>query len=604
MKSAKQPLPPPAEQKEDTNSKRVNKENLNKLWSVFYYTLPYKLLFAISLVFLILSTATTLVFPLIASMLADAAITDDPPFSINELGLFLLVILVLQGVFSYGRILYSAKLSEYTMADIRKDVYKKLISLSIPFFEQRRVGELTSRITTDVTQLQSALSIHLPEFFRQIATLVVGIGIIAYTSIELTLLMLSTLPIGILVAMFFGKYIRRLSRQTQDALAETNVVVEETLQSIQVVKAFTNEFLESLRYNRGIGQVVDLAIKTAQYRGIFVSFLISAVFGGIVLVLWYGAKLVAADAMTVGDLLQFIIYTFFIGGAIGGMGDLYGNLQKAVGASERLLDILDMPAEVEVQEQIDRTRIQGDIIYDQVHFNYPTRPDLVVLQNISLHIGQGQKVALVGASGAGKSTIVQLLLQFYNLDKGNILINQLPIKEYNLAHLRSNIGIVPQEVILFGGSIRENIAYGNPEATDEVVIMAAKKANAWQFIQQFPDGLDTVVGERGIKLSGGQRQRIAIARAILKDPAILILDEATSSLDAESERLVQDALDVLMEGRTTIIIAHRLSTIRKVDCIYVLDGGEIVEQGTHMELSLKEKGLYQNLLKLQFELAD
>lgn len=587
--------------KKQEEKKKISKQSFQKLLKIFRYTFPYKGVFFIGMIFLLLSTSASLAFPYIASLLADTSMGKND-WGINQIGFLLAMVLVLQGIFSYGRIVLFAIVSEKAMGDIRKDLYKKLITLPLVFFEERRVGELTSRITADVTQLQSTLSTNLAEFFRQIATLVVGILIIAFTSVKLTLLMLSTFPVAIIAAIFFSRYIRKFSKQTQDALADANVVVEETLQSVQVVKAFTNEWHEKERYNHSINQVVKLALKAANYRGMFVSFLISAVFGGIVIVLWYGAGLVENGTMTIGELLRFILYTFFIGGAVGGAGSLYSDLQKAIGSSERVIDILGETSEVKNIEPVEKQLINGNIIYKNVQFSYPTRKDIKILKNISFAIQEGQKIALVGPSGAGKSTIIQLLLRFYELNKGQISINGKGINEYNISQLRSNIGIVPQEVMLFGGTILENIKYGNEQAAESVVIKAAKKANAWDFIQQFPEALHTVVGERGVKLSGGQRQRIAIARAILKDPAILILDEATSSLDAESEKLVQDALNELMKNRTTIIIAHRLATVRKVDCIYVLEDGEIVEQGTHQELSAKKDGLYQNLVKLQFEL--
>lgn len=589
---------------EDLPKKSLNKEGFNHLLGIFRYTLPYKFVFGIGLIFLVLSTATSLAFPYIASMLADASLDGTNGakiWSINQIALGLLVVLIAQGIFSYFRIVLFAIVSEKAMADIRKDLYAKLISLNIPFFESRRVGELTSRMTADVTQLQNTLSIHLAEFLRQIATLVIGIGIIAMTSIKLTLWMLSTFPVAILAAMFFGGYIRKLSRQTQDALAESNVVVEESLQAISVVKAFTNEWFEQIRYNKSMDKVVGLALTTAKYRGAFVSFLISAVFGGIVIVLWQGALLVEAGAMTIGELVRFVLYTFFIGAAMGGMGDLYGNIQKSIGSSERLSDILKEESEVTIRHPqktlitSPQRTIEGDILFENVKFHYPTRKDIRVLKNISLHIPQGSKIALVGHSGAGKSTIIQLLLRFYEVDSGRILVDGKNVESYEMSHFRQNIGMVPQEVMLFGGTIRDNIAYGNPAASKDEIYQAAKKANALEFIESFPETFDTLVGERGVKLSGGQRQRIAIARAILKDPSILILDEATSSLDTESESLVQAALNELMKNRTTIIIAHRLTTIREVDCIYVLEGGQIVEQGSHEELAVLEDGMYRQL---------
>jgi len=601
-------IPQPEVDTKDKGSKPVSTQQLRKFLQIFKYVMRYKVYFFIGLFFLGLSTLTSLAFPYMASLLADAA-QGTVDWNIKQLGWVLLGILLVQSVFSYLRIVMFAYVSEYTMADIRKDLYARLITLPISFFEQRRVGELTSRLSADVSQLQDAISINLAELLRQFATLIIGLTIIGLTSWRLTLLMLATFPVAIVVAIFFGKFIRKMSKLAQDALANAGVVVEETLQSVQAVKVFTNEWFETQRYNKAIGKVVVIAMRTAKYRGAFVTFLISAVFGGIVVVLWYGAVLVQEGSLTIGELIRFILYTVFIGGAIGGMGDLYGNLQKALGASERVVEILhehpevQLPTGTDIPVKPNLPTLKGDIEYRNVRFAYPTRKDLTILKNLSVHIRQGEKVALVGASGAGKSTIVQLLMRLYPVDSGGIYLQNTNIADLDLTHLRQHIGIVPQEVILFGGSIYENILYGKPNATAEEVMAAAQKANAWEFISSFPEGLETLVGERGVKLSGGQRQRIAIARAILKDPAILILDEATSSLDAESERLVQEALDRLMEDRTTIIIAHRLSTIRKVDTIYVLEGGEIVEQGTHEELASKQEGLYQYLLKLQFEVA-
>jgi ABC-type multidrug transport system fused ATPase/permease subunit len=367
-----------------------------------------------------------------------------------------------------------------------------------------------------------------------------------------------------------------------------------------MVKAFTNEFLEVDRYLASLRKVIRTALHGANYRGAFVSFVVLALFGAIVAVLWYGARLIQSGGVTVGELTEFVVITMFIGGSIGGLGDIYGQIQRAVGASERVREILDMPSELDrLPTPAEQFQAQGDIEYRNVQFAYPTRADVQVLNGLSLRVRAGEKVALVGQSGAGKSTIVQLLLRFYEPGGGQVLVDGQPISHYQLAAYRRNVGIVPQEVILFGGSIRENIAYGKPGATDAEIIDAAQKANAWEFIRRFPEGLDTLVGERGVKLSGGQRQRIAIARAVLKDPAILLLDEATSSLDAESEQLVQGALDELMKGRTSIIIAHRLATIRKVDRIYVIDKGQVAESGTHEQLAVAQNGIYSNLIRLQ-----
>jgi ABC-type multidrug transport system fused ATPase/permease subunit len=415
--------------------------------------------------------------------------------------------------------------------------------------------------------------------------------------------MLMTFPFLVVSAIIFGRFIRKNAKKVQDELASTNIIVEETLQSINVVKAFTNENLEVHRYGLSVQKVVDYALKAATFRGGFISFIIFVLFGGVVGVVWYGGNLVLQGELAFQDLFTFIIYTGFIGGSVGGLGDLYAQIQKTVGASERILEILGEDSEIDVENNHQFNPVKGSIEYKNVAFSYPSRADVGVLKDISLTVNAGQKIGLVGYSGAGKSTIVQLLMRYYKLTDGEILIDNKNINAYEITDLRKNIAIVPQEVMLFGGTIYENIAYGNPQASEAQVIEASRKANAFDFIESFPEGFQTIVGERGVKLSGGQRQRVAIARAILKDPAILILDEATSALDSESEKLVQDALDRLMQNRTTIIIAHRLATIRNVDTIYVLKDGAIAEKGSHDQLVLVEDGIYANLVKLQFENA-
>ncbi len=585
---------------EEHEKRKLNKQNLGKLSGVFRFVLPYKWTFFIGLVFLLLSSLTLLTFPFVAGKLIDTASGDTWLVNdINSIAFILLGILLIQSIFSFFRVWLFAKVSERSMRDIRIALYSQLVQLPMTFFDKRRTGELISRITADVSMLQDTFSTTLAELFRQIITLLAGVVFLMVTTPKLTLFMLATFPILVIIAMVFGKFIRRLSKHAQDELAAANVIVEETLQSIITVKSFVGEDYESKRYQSGLNRVVKVALKAAGFRGAFISFIIFALFGGIVAVMWYGASLVASGEMSVGDLVSFVLYTTFIGGSIAGLGDIYGQLQKAIGSSERVLEILEEIPE-DATADFQKAKIRGEVVFDQVRFRYPTRTEVEVLKNINFKINAGEKIALAGHSGAGKSTIIQLLLNFYPVNEGALQVDGKSVKDWNLKQLRSNIGIVPQEVLLFGGSIRENIAYAKPDATEEEIIEAAKKANAWQFISQFPEGLDTKVGERGIKLSGGQRQRVAIARAILKDPAILILDEATSSLDAESESLVQEALDTLMQNRTTIIIAHRLSTIRKVDRIYVLKDGEIVEEGTHDSLAALEDGFYANLVRLQF----
>ena len=584
---------------EPEEKRRLNKQNLSKLSRIFQFLIPYKGAFFSGLLFLLFSSLTLLSFPYVAGKLIDTAQGSAWIFSdINHIALLLLGILAIQSVFSFFRVWLFALVSEQAMRDIRLALYARLVRLPIRFFDQRRTGELISRITSDVGLLQDTFSTTLAELFRQVVTLVAGIAFLLFNTPKLTVFMLGTFPVLVLFAMIFGKFIRRLSKKTQDELAAANVIVEETLQSISTVKSFVGEAYEVNRYGKGLGRVVGVALEAAKYRGAFISFIIFALFGGIVGVMWYGASLVASGEMSVGELVSFVLYTTFIGGSIAGLGDIYSQLQKAIGSSERVLELLD--EEEEAKEGAAITDFQGSIAFDAVGFSYPTRPEVAVLKGVSFRIEAGEKIALVGPSGAGKSTIIQLLLRFYEADQGQIRVDGQPLTHWGLAALRGKVGIVPQEVLLFGGSIRDNIGYAKPGASEEEIVEAAKKANAWQFISQFPEGLDTMVGERGIKLSGGQRQRVAIARAILKDPAILILDEATSSLDAESESLVQEALDELMKGRTTLIIAHRLATIRKVDRIYVLSEGKIVEEGSHQELVQNASGTYANLVRLQF----
>ncbi|MDH3651240.1 MAG: ABC transporter transmembrane domain-containing protein [Saprospiraceae bacterium] len=582
---------------------RVKWSTMKDVTRIFTFIRPYRMYFTIGLILLCLSSLIFMVFPGAAGEMANAANgTSRLDFSVRQYGILFLIILVVQGVFSYWRTVTFAIVSEKGMADVRKALYDKLISQPVQFFEERRIGEITSRITADVEQLQGAFSITLAEFLRQIVILVVGVGILAWLAPKLSLIMLVSFPVIVVLAIIFGRYIKRLSRKRQDHLANTNTIVEETLQSFAAVKAFTNEWYESMRYARSVQDIVKISLSFAKIRGLFFIFIITVLFGGIFFVLWQGALFVEQGDMQVGDLFSFIIYTGLIGGAIASIGNLYTSLSGAMGATERILEILERESEVEMSSSARQgTRLKGDIEFSKVSFAYPTRPEMAVLKDVTFSVRGGQKIALVGASGSGKSTIAKLLMHFYNIQSGQLLIDAKPIDTYDVTDLRSNMAVVPQEVILFGGSIRENILYGKHHASEEEVVQAAKQANAWEFVQSFPDGLDTIVGERGIKLSGGQRQRIAIARAILRNPSILILDEATSSLDAEAERLVQDALNVLMQGRTSVIIAHRLSTIREVDCIYVIHDGRIVEEGTHEELSLLQNGAYSSLARLQFE---
>lgn len=586
--------------------KRFTRAGFRRSLRIFRYVLPYRWAFVLGMVFL---AAGSLLFLGIMKLPGEIfnIISGEARYglSLTQLFLVLLALLAVQSVLSYFRVQLFALVSEKSMAALRADLYRKLVTLGIPFLEERRVGELTSRITNDVTQVQGVVSVTLAEFLRQLIVLLGGVLIIVVTMPRLALTMLATFPLVVILAMVFGRYIRRLMKERQDQLARTNVVVEETMQTIHTVKAYTNEALEVRRYGSHLADAVKVSLKAAHMRGLFAAFIIFVMFGALFFIMWRAALMVQAGTMLKGDLIDFVVFTGIIGGAIASLGSFYTELVSAIGATERILEIMDQPAEIELSDQVQtpEARFQGAISYRDVRFSYPSRKDVEVLKGISFDVAPGKRVALVGASGAGKSTLVQLLLQFYKADSGDILVDGKSIYDYDLHEYRSNIAIVPQEVLLFGGTIRDNIRYGREDATEADIVEAARKANAWEFIQSFPEGLDTLVGERGIKLSGGQRQRIAIARAILKDPAILLLDEATSSLDAESEKLVQDALNLLLAGRTSIIIAHRLATIRDADHIYVIDQGRIIEQGTHEELSRLEHGAYNALAKLQFEIA-
>lgn len=591
---------------------KINKQSLKNLARLLSYIKPYRAKFFGGLFFLVLSSLVGLAFPGFFGALIDASQGIQRykfiPANLADIGKIAIVILFIQGFISFFRITWFVQVSENALAALRRDTYFRLITLPMNFFANRRVGELNSRISADLSQIQDTLTTTFAEFIRQIIIMVGGIILLAIVSIKLTGALLIVLPFLIGIAIFFGKFIRTLSRQAQDQLAESNTIVEETLQGIANVKAFVNEAFEAGRYQMNLQRVVNIAVKGAKYRGLFGAFIVFCLFGTIFCEIWYGSYLVSIhdDGMTFGKLTTFIIYAAFISAAMGSLPDLYANIQKAVGASERVMEILDEKGEdisINTNENIIKQKIHGNLAFNNVVFAYPSRAELTVLKNISFTANAGQKVAIVGPSGSGKSTMAALILQFYHPQSGSIYFDGLDAEEYALTDIRNQVAIVPQDVLLFGGTILENIAYGKLGASKEDIIAAAKKANADQFITSFPEGYDTIVGERGVKLSGGQRQRIAIARALLKNPAILILDEATSSLDSESERLVQEALEVLMKGRTSIIIAHRLSTIREADKIIVLEKGNIVETGNHQELIANEHGLYRYLSQLQFETA-
>jgi ABC-type multidrug transport system fused ATPase/permease subunit len=587
---------------------RLDRESVRQAWELFRYLRPYRGRFGAALAALFTGSLLTLAFPYLAGSIVDAAVLHSKGggsmAGVDRTALLLMGILVLQAGLSYFHFLSFATVGQCSLVDLRRDTYARLISLPMTFFAQRRVGELASRLSADLIQIEDTLISILPQFIRQSTLLVGGIALIAVTSLKLTGIMLVSLPALTVVAVVFGRKTRRIAREAQDRLAETATIVEETLQGIVNVKAFANEGYELHRYHEGLGRFLTATLRGARLRAAFIAFIVLALFGSIVLVLWSGARLLQQGEITFGNLTRFILYTTFVAGAMGQFAELYSQLQKAIGATQRVRELLREAGEVEVilgpAPPSSLPRLRGDVVFDQVHFTYPSRPGVEVLHAISFAATSGQRIAFVGPSGAGKSTLISLLLRLYDPSAGQLLIDGRDARDYRLTELRGQMSMVPQEVLLFGGSIADNIAYGKPGASVQKIEQAARQANAHEFIQAFPEGYATLVGDRGIKLSGGQRQRVAIARAILKNPAILILDEATSSLDSESERLIQEALETLMRGRTSFIIAHRLATVRHVDRIIVIAGGRVVESGTHAELQAMHDGIYRRLATLQF----
>jgi subfamily B ATP-binding cassette protein MsbA len=564
------------------------------------YARPYRARLAVALVSLFIASGLGLAFPQVVRWLIDAAFIEHDAARLNSLALMLVGLFTAQAAFSFLRSYLLAYTGERIVADVRTQLYNHLTSLPVAFFASRRVGELTSRMASDVSVIQTVTTGSFTELLRSSLILVGGITIIAITNLRLTLLMLAIVPVVIILAHFYGRYIRRLSTKVQDRLAEANAVLDETLSAIRIVQSFVREDYERRRYGARIRESLDLAVKRAVAGGGFIAFIILIVYSSIAAVLWFGSRMVLNGTMTAGELIAFVLYTFVVAGSIGGMTELFGQFNSAIGATRRVFELLDTKPEIKDPESPEALEdVRGQVRLRDVRFTYPDERATEVIKGVSVDAAPGEIIALVGPSGAGKSTLVSLIPRFFDVTAGAIWIDGHDIRNLRLRDLRAIIGLVPQETILFGGSIRENIAYGKLDASAAEIEAAARAAHAHEFISEFPEAYDTVVGERGVKLSGGQRQRIAIARALLKNPAILILDEATSSLDSESERLVQEALEVLMRGRTTFVIAHRLSTVRRANRIVVLDDGAITEQGTHEEL-IAGGGLYKQLYDLQF----
>ena len=583
------------------------------------YLKPHKWGFILGIMLLSLSGVLTLLVTRLWGQLGGVGVLGDPVkngnstsqgleaeilqnWNLNDLstiGIAIAIVLIIQAVLSFIRVFLFADMTEKMMLSMRKDAFEAIISMPMDFYHDKRVGDLNSRISADITAIQDTFTTTLAELIRQLIIVGGGVAALAYFSVELTLLMLGTLPVVIIVAIFFGKFIKRLSKETQDEIAASNVIVQEVLTGIVNVKAFANEWFERKRYTESVKSVRSLAMKGAMGRGAFASFIILFIFGAITLVIFKGAALMQQGELASEHFFTFLLMTGLVAGSIGGLAAEFGMVQKGLGAVESLMEIFKEEREIKDFEATSAPLdLNKEIEFKGVDFHYEQRPDVPVLAGFNLKINEGEQVALVGPSGAGKSTVASLLLRFQNPIKGQITIGDLDASSLDLRGYRKSLAYVPQEVILFGEDIRTNIAYGNIEATDEEVKEAARRAYALEFIEEFPDGFETLVGERGIQLSGGQRQRIAIARAILRDPDLLILDEATSALDSVSETEVQKALDELMKGRSTLVIAHRLSTIKKAHKIAVLRDGAIIEEGSHEELMAK-KGSYYNQVKSQ-----
>ncbi len=599
----------PKNNKKDPNSEKKVKltaESYKKARGFFKYLKPYKTTYAIGWIFLVLSTSIGLVFPVLLGQLlgtssgtktsmADAVKAIDLS-NLNTVAIALFILFGAQAVFSYFRVVLFTNVTENMLRDVRNDVFNRLIHLPIDYYNRNTVGDLTSRLSSDITQLQETLRTTVAEFFRQVVMVVGGLFFMIFISWKLSLIMLATVPVIAIVAVFFGRFIRRLAKEAQDHTAEANSTAEEAFTGIHNIKAFTNEAFSYLRFKKATETIRALNIKSGIWRGLFISFIVFCMFGAIVFIIWQGLLMTTGSHPTLatGDLYSFLMVTLLLAASIGSLPDFYASIQKSIGASEKLMDILQEDTEDKIFKGEDKPEITGKIEFN----NVPQRQDIEVLRGISFSIESNQTLALVGSSGGGKTTIASLVLNYYAVNHGEILFDGNNVSTIDLNYLRQHIAVVPQDVILFAGSIFDNIAFGRQDASAEEIRLAAQQANALDFIESFPDKFETQVGDRGIQLSGGQKQRIAIARAILKNPTILILDEATSALDSESERVVQDALEKLMKGRTSIVIAHRLSTIRNADKILVLDKGEVSQVGNHAELMLSE-GIYADLVKLQ-----
>jgi ATP-binding cassette, subfamily B, bacterial MsbA len=567
---------------------------------------PYRWQLLVASLALVFSAGLGLSLPMVMGWLLDTAFARGGRELLDRIALALMGLVAVQAVLNYTQAYLLAATGERAVAGLRRDLFSRLLEQPPGFFADRRTGELTSRLTTDIGMLQGTVSHQIAEFSRQVLSLIGAVILLFLTQPRLTLTALAVVPIAVVTAFVLGKRLRRMSTGVQDRVAESTAVAEEAFSQIRTVQSFVQEGAERERFADRVRAVVEAAVVRAKVRGVFFGALTFAGFAAAVVVLWQGGVLVTEGKLTAGKLFTFLIYTLTIAGSVGSLATFFGNYQESVGAAERVFQLLERPSPITdpPDPRPLPTPVEGHIAYEDVSFRYGTdSASPWALEHVTLRLAPGEIVALVGPSGAGKTTLASLLPRFWDVTRGRILLDGLDIRSVRLADLRRAIGLVPQEPALFSGTIRENIAYARPDASQREIEAAARAAHAAEFIDRLGQGYDTVVGERGVKLSGGQRQRIAIARAILKDPRVLVLDEATSSLDTESERLIEDALEKLLVGRTTLIIAHRLSTVRRADRLVVLHHGRIVEEGRHAEL-LALGGLYARLYQQQFREDD